>query len=159
MEPGCADLLGGVGPILHCLELTTLPILLGTEMTLGLSSREEPAVARKLLLVRDSSLGCWVSLATKSWAKPGNLAKQGSHSQEVLASAFYPLDPSAPNSMLPRSTGSGPSPTDFLPPSQSAGLHHFSDPGLGFCGSPIFLDKDCGCALPLPALAAALWPD
>lgn len=88
MEPGCADLLGGVGPILRCLELTTLPILLGTEMTLGLSPREKPAVARKLLLVRDSSLGCWVSLAIEFWAKPGNLSKHSSRSQEVLASAF-----------------------------------------------------------------------
>lgn len=52
VEPGCADLLRRVRPILYCLELTMLPILLGTEMTLGLSSREEPAVARKLLLVR-----------------------------------------------------------------------------------------------------------
>lgn len=67
-----------------------LPILLGTEMTLGPSSREEPAVARKLLLVRDSSLGCWVSLATESWAEPCNLAKHGSHSWEILASAFHP---------------------------------------------------------------------
>lgn len=116
-------------------------------------------MARKLVLLRDSSLGCWVSLATESWAKPGNLAKHSSHSQEVLASAFHPLGPSAPDSMLPGSTGSSPSPTDILLPTQSAWLHHFSDPGLGFCGSPIFLHKDCGCALPLPALAAALWPD
>lgn len=34
-----AGLLGAVGLILQCLELTMLPILLGTELTLGPSSR------------------------------------------------------------------------------------------------------------------------
>lgn len=51
LAPTCAGMLGGVEPFLHCLGLSVLPVLLGTQMTLGPSSREEPAVARKLLLV------------------------------------------------------------------------------------------------------------
>lgn len=74
-----AGLLGGAGPILRCLELAILPVLLGTGMTLGPSSRGQPAVARQLLLLRDSPLGCWVSLATESWARPCHRAKHGSH--------------------------------------------------------------------------------
>lgn len=107
-------------------------------------------------VVRASSSDCWVSLVTESWARLCYLAKHGGHSQKMPALAFHPLDPSAPPSWLP-----GPTLThrQCLSPFQSAGLRHFPDPGLGFCGVPIIIHKNRRFALPLPALAAALWPD
>lgn len=54
VESGCASLPSGVGPILHCLELTMLPILLGKEMSLlqGGASCGQKATAGKRFLFR-----------------------------------------------------------------------------------------------------------